>query len=56
MRKALLFIVASGVVVLFWATRIWFLAVSGAGVLVAVGGYLQWEDFIAPVLGIEVKK
>ena len=65
MRKALLFIVASAMIVgglsllfadLYWATRIYSLAVFGGGGLVTVGGYLLWEDFIAPVLGIQVKK
>jgi hypothetical protein len=58
MRKALLFIVASAMIVgglsllfadLYWATRIYSLAVFGGGGLVTVGGYLLWEDFIAPV-------
>ena len=65
MRKAVLFTVASAMIVgglflvfaeLFWASRIYSLAVVGAGGLVAVGGYLLWEDFIAPVLGVQVKK
>ena len=40
----------------FWATVIYFKAVLGGSALVVLGGYLLWEDFIAPVLGIEVKK
>ena len=60
MRKALLLVVASAMVAgglgllfseLFWATRIYFLSVFGGAALVAVGGYLMWEDFIAPALG-----
>ena len=59
MRKALLLVVASAMVAgglgllfseLFWATRIYFLSVFGGAALVAVGGYLMWEDFIAPAL------
>ena len=65
MRKALLFTVASAMIVgraylllaeFFWATVIYFKAVLGGSALVVLGGYLLWEDFIAPVLGIEVKK
>ena len=65
MRKALLLIVASALVAgglgllfseLFWATRIYFLSLFGGAALVAVGGYLLWEDFLAPALGINVKK
>ena len=60
MRKALLLVVASAMVAgglgllfseLFWATRIYFLSVFGGAALVAVGGYLLWEDFLAPALG-----
>ena len=65
MRKALLFTVASAMIVgraylllaeFFWATVIYFKAVLGGSALIGVGGYLLWEDFIAPALGIEVKK
>jgi hypothetical protein len=65
MRKALLLVVASAMVAgglallfseLFWSTRIYFLSVFGGAALVAVGGYLLWEDFIAPALGIRLKK
>jgi hypothetical protein len=65
MRKALLLVVASAMVAgglavlfseFFWSPRIYFLAVSAGAALVAVGGYLLWEDFLAPALGINVKK
>ena len=37
----------------FWSPRIYFLAVAAGAALVAVGGYLLWEDFLAPALGIK---
>jgi|SoimicMinimDraft_12_1059740.scaffolds.fasta_scaffold33404_1 hypothetical protein len=64
MRKALLLVVASAMVAgglavlfseFFWSPRIYFLAVSAGAALVAVGGYLMWEDFLAPALG-RIKK
>jgi hypothetical protein len=60
MRRISLFFVEAGLV--FWggflmvfelgyASRIYFLAVAGGGVMVVAGLYLLWTDFIGPLVG-----
>jgi hypothetical protein len=65
MRKTILLVVASAMVVgglyvvvaqFFWSPKIYFMFVFGAGAVAAVGLYLLWEDFIAPMLRIQVGK
>jgi hypothetical protein len=62
MRKLLTFIISVAMVggglflfgaELLTATRIKGVFVIGAVMLVFVGGYLLWVDFIAPALGIK---
>jgi hypothetical protein len=36
---------------LLWARIIYFKIVIGAAVLVTLGAYLLWDDFIGPVFG-----
>jgi hypothetical protein len=40
----------------FWATKIYGWALFGGATFVALGAYLMWEDFIAPMVGIQAKK
>jgi hypothetical protein len=61
MRKVLLFVVAVAMLVggLYWlafellvATRIHFLFVIASAMLMTLGAYLLWDDFMAPLFGI----
>jgi len=65
MRKLLLFVVSTGMVVgglyllgaeLLLASRISFRFVIAAAVLVTLGTYLLWVDFVAPMLGITTEE
>ena len=65
MRKLILLVVATAMVVgglyvvvaqLMWSPIIFFKFVIGGVALASVGIYLLWEDFLAPMLGIEVKE
>jgi hypothetical protein len=65
MRKAILFVVAMAMIVgglyvliaqLFWSPVIFFKFVIGACAIASLGIYLLWDDFLAPMLGIEAKE
>jgi hypothetical protein len=60
MRRILAFVVEVALVLwggfllvfeLGCASRIYFLAVGGGGMMVALGLYLLWTDFIGPLVG-----
>jgi len=62
MRKQLLFVISSAMLVgglyllgaeLFWARKWYGWMILGGAMLVALGAYLLWADFIAPALGIK---
>jgi hypothetical protein len=38
---------------LLWSLKIFFLAVAGGAALAALGLYILWTDFVAPMLGVE---
>ena len=64
MRKAILFVISIAMIGgggylllahLFWATAsLPKMMLAGTG-LIGIGAWLLWEDFIAPLLGIQVK-
>jgi hypothetical protein len=65
MRKAIVFLVSIAMILgslnlvvaeFFWATKIYGWALFGGATLVALGAYLMWEEFIAPMVGIQAKK
>jgi hypothetical protein len=61
MRKLLLFVLSGAMVIgglyllgaeIFWSDQIITEFIVGATILIVVGAYLLWVDFIAPAFGI----
>jgi hypothetical protein len=59
MRRAVLFLVVIGLIIagvyilafeVFYAQRIYFGLAAGAGMMIWLGLYLLWEDFLVPLL------
>jgi hypothetical protein len=62
MRRLVLFVLSVAMLIgglyllaaeLLWAQRIFVWAILAAGMLITLGAYLLWADFIAAPLGIQ---
>jgi hypothetical protein len=65
MRKIVLFVISVAMVVgglylltieLFWSEIIYFRMVIAGAMLITLGSYLLWSDFLAPLLGVRTSE